>query len=356
MSEAGEIARALAEENDSRYTALRDANRSLSAQLAKEKIRTAEMVTAAYQGARDGAAGLVIPVVERPERQSKKRRDREEWAVPMLSDTQIAKITPSYNTEVAYERVALYAEKVVHLTEVQRSDHPVRKCHVSLLGDMVEGEDIFPGQQWLIDRSLFRQVMVDGPEILMPFLLRMCETFEEVHVDCVDGNHGRVGRKGDHHPETNMDRFLYTFLQALFAKEPKYRSRIHFRTGADLHPSEPNWYMVGEIGNYRPLQIHGWEIQGNGPWHGLTLKSKVNSWAAGAIPVPFQDMFMGHFHQVGMIPLNQRKVYVNGSTESDNDFARHIIGAQSVPKQWLLFVDPEKARVSASYDVALDGE
>lgn len=348
-----ELAVALDEESDERYLLLRQANQSLTASLVKEKARTEEVVAAAYQGARDAAASLVIPAVIPPSKQKKK--GSEEWALPMLSDTQLGKETHSYNSSVCAERVDRYANKILALTDLQRSNRPVRYAHVSMLGDMVEGEDIFPGQQWVIDSSLFQQVMVNGPEIFMPFFLKLLgkDGFESIVVDCVDGNHGRVGRKGAYHPQTNMDRFLYTFLKGLFEKEPKYRGRIKFNTGEDLHPTEQNWYRIARIGNYSALQIHGWEIRGNGPWHGITLKNKVNGWASGGITESFQDMFMGHYHQVGIIPLNKRKVYVNGSTESDNDYASHIIAAQSEPHQWLLFVDPKKGRVTNSYDVAL---
>lgn len=344
---------ALEEETDERYLLLRKANQSLTQKLIEEKARTDEVVAAAYQGARDAAASLVIPAVTPPAKQ--KGKGREEWALPMLSDTQLGKITPTYDSGVCAERVNRYADKILALTDLQRSNRPVRNAHVSMLGDMVEGEDIFPGQQWLIDSSLFAQVMVNGPEIFMPFFLKLLGEggFEFINVDCVDGNHGRIGRKGAYHPQTNMDRFLYTFLAGLFDKEPKLRDRIKFNTGEDLHPTEQNWYRIAHIGNYSALQIHGWEIRGNGPWHGITLKNKVNGWASGGINESFQDMFMGHYHQVGIIPLNKRKVYVNGSTESDNDFASHIIAAQSEPHQWLLFVDPERGRVTNSYDVAL---
>ena len=90
-------------------------------------------------------------------------------AVAILSDVQLAKVTPDYSTEVAEARVIEYANKIVNLTNLQRHAHTVKKCAVLVAGDIVEGELIFPGQSHLIDASLYNQVTVDGPRILTKF-------------------------------------------------------------------------------------------------------------------------------------------------------------------------------------------
>ena len=79
------------------------------------------------------------------------RTKGEEVAVAVLSDWQLAKVTPDYNSLICEERINKYADKVVSLTEIQRADHPVKDNHVWVLGDIVEGELIFPGQSFLID-------------------------------------------------------------------------------------------------------------------------------------------------------------------------------------------------------------
>ena len=72
--------------------------------------------------------------------------------------------TPDYDSSVAEERVIRYAHKIVKLAEIQRATHKINKCAVLCLGDIVEGELIFPGQSHLIDSSLYRQVTVETPE------------------------------------------------------------------------------------------------------------------------------------------------------------------------------------------------
>jgi hypothetical protein len=87
------------------------------------------------------------------------------------------------------------------------------------------------------------------------------------------------------------------------------------------------------------------------PWYGVG--KKVHSWASGAIPETFNDLMMGHYHQLALVPMNKRSVWANGSTESTNTFAAETLAAQSDPSQWLLFVNPDAGKVTASYAVRL---
>jgi hypothetical protein len=67
-------------------------------------------------------------------------------------------VTPDYNSDIAAERVYRYGEKVVKLIELQRANHPVNEARIYLLGDLLEGEEIFPGQAHRIDASLYAQL------------------------------------------------------------------------------------------------------------------------------------------------------------------------------------------------------
>lgn len=329
-----------AEDEDQRATI-----RRLSGQLAKARAYQAEYVAAVYRAAHDAMAGLSVPAVRVP--LGDKRRHQEEVAVPLVSDLQLAKVTPDYNSDVCAERMRLYARKILRLTEIQRSDHPVRKAVVCVLGDAIEGVDIFPGQQWLIDAGLYRQIMVDGPAIFMEFFRTLLTGFDTIECHWVIGNHGRIGRKGVFDPETNGDRMLGKLVQMLLKNEKRIKFVVPDGRG------DRNWYSIARVGNYSALCIHGDQIRGHSgfPWYGLG--KKVNGWASGAIHDPFDDVFMGHWHQLGVIPLGNRKVWANGSTESMNTYAQENMGSMGDPRQWLLYVNPEAGRVTASYAVDL---
>lgn len=344
-------------ESDDRYIELRRQVQSLTSRLSKEKNRTAELKAAARDGWEAAASGLILPKLTVVKSDRRIKRGTEEVCVPLLSDIQLGKATRTYRADVALARVHAYAEKIKHLTGIQREDHPVKKMHAAWIGDFVEGETIFPGQTWLLDISLQKQVGEVGVQMLMDWILTCLngpDGFETIEIDAVDGNHGRIGRRGDHSPETNADRMLYENIKRLVEWDKGLRDRVTINLAHEKSQYERNWYTIMQEGDYSALLIHGDQIRGNGPWHGVTLAKKVNGWASGGLKgETFTDVFMGHYHQCAMIPLNHRKIYCNGSTESDNDFARETLSAQSDPKQWLLFVKPSKGRVTVSYDVDL---
>lgn len=304
-----------------------------------------------HQAVEDAFASFKLNPIKAP-KADVRASAKPEVAMPLLSDTQLGKVTArgdselQYTSEIGIQRVRLYAEKIVELTDIQRSARPIPSCTAVMLGDIVEGEDIFPGQVHLIDSGLYRQV-VNASGMLVDYLRYLLQHFESIDAYGIIGNHGRVGRRGVYDPETNMDRMVYWIAQLALKDEPRINWII------PEGKFERNWYSVIEIGNYRALAVHGDQFKGalGMPWYGFA--KKINSWAAGSIPEPFQDVLMGHWHQRALIPLNTRNVYVNGSTESYNTFAQEVLGAMSDPSQWLLYVSPERGRVTAQYGVDL---
>lgn len=333
---------------DATVSDLRAANASLLRQLDKARVTRDELVDAVYRAARDAASALTLPPIAKPA--PDRRRGKAEAAVLVLSDWQLGKRTPSYSSEVCAERIERLAAKVRRLTAIQRADHPVRELHVLALGDMIEGELIFPGQAHRIDSSLYRQVTMDGPRILAGILREMLAEFERVTVWSVDGNHGAIGGpfRREMHPESNADRMLYRITSTLLESEPRLSWRMTDPEG------ERNWYMVAEIGTYRTLLLHGDQFRGTVgiPWYGIA--KKAGGWALGAIAETFDDIDFGHYHQPTRVTLNRATARCNGSTESHNTFAIEQLAAVGRPSQGLRFVEPEDGHVTAEYTVWLD--
>lgn len=325
---------------------------SYARQLNDVKHRQSDYIGAVWDAVTEAAEGWTIRPVKAPRLFKPKGDGPEEVAVALLSDTQTGKITPDYNTEVCRERVMRYAEKIVAIANVQRADHPVNECVISMLGDAVEGVDIFPGQQWLIDSTLYRQIFDTTPIIYVDFIRYLLAHFDTVRVVAVQGNHGRIGRKGVFGPEDNSDRMVYRVIKLMMRDEPRFSMDMADPEG------ERAWYKILRIGKYSALLIHGDQIRGSMgfPWYGLA--KKVHAWGSGGLggaDSSFQDVMMGHYHSLGLVPLNHRRVWANGSTESTNTFASETLAAQSNPAQWLLFVRPDKGMVTASYAVDLLG-
>lgn len=338
MPQFDEALEQAAEQSDLQAAAAR-----LARQLAREKERTETLVAAVYQAARDAAALHPIRQVDKPPAAARKRRGRPEVAVIHTTDWQCGKRTVSFDSEVLARRIAQMADKVAAITNVQRADHPVDEAVVILGGDMVEGVSIFPGQVWEVDATVYEQLFT-AAKIMASLILRMLREFKTVRVFDVSGNHGRIGRRGDMPRQDNIDTMLYRIVSERLEGQPRL-TWTHC----------PGWHQIIPIGDYRALVVHGDQIRsfgGNLPAYGILRK--VNAWAAGVLE-PFTDAYVGHFHTPQQLAAaDGRKVWMTGSPESDNEFAREFVAATGTPSQTLNFVDPERGRVTAHYAIVLD--
>lgn len=304
-----------------------------------------------YDAVKDSLEALAFDPIKPP---TVKHSTHPEIAVAVMSDWQLGKKTPTYDSDVCEQRVEEYGDKVLRLTDIQRAAHPVDELHVWLLGDMVEGEMIFPGQAHLIDSSVFRQAMVNGPRILGDFLRRMAGAFAKVHVVGVIGNHGSPGGRArrEYNPETNWDRVLYWFVKELFAASGQ--DNVTFDVPFEIN--ERAWYAIDDIGGYRTLLMHGDQLKW-GPRAPSTFQ-KILSWKAGGLngqAGTFDDVIAGHWHQTQRMRVGNTTVRMNGSTESTNTYAQEWLANMDDPSQWLMYVRPGRG-VTAEYQVWLSTE
>jgi hypothetical protein len=324
---------------------LRTENRRLARSIDKLKNIRGEASNVVYQAAYDAFSNFDLPKTSKPN--FGKSSKVSETAVAVLADWQLGKITPSYNSEVLAKRMDIYMEKLLEITEIQRTHHPVKNLHVWILGDIVEGEEIFPGQSHLIDSGIYRQVGINGPKILGKFLQTALENFEHVHVTAVIGNHGAIGgrMRKQHDPETNMDRLLYKICELVYESEDRITFNIPDGKG------ERNWYAIDYIGSYGTLLIHGDQLPHPSSVNGYY--KKIMGWKDGAIPEPFDDVFMGHYHQQAKMTIGSTILRVSGSPESFNTYAQEYFHSMSRPCQHLMFVHPENG-VTSEYSIWLD--
>lgn len=322
--------------------ALADTQRKLGARDSK----TAATVAAVERAARE--AYLARPPIVMPRPATDRRRRRAEVALWHLTDWQGGKQTVSYDLAVMQSRVESFCDKAQRITEIQRADHPVKAASVIFGGDMIEGTTIFAHQPWEVEAPLYEQLFAVADAI--EYAVRRALTIYE-HVDVVAewGNHGRIGRKGDSvKPSDNMDRILYGIVAERFGPE-KAAGRLTWLCTS-------RWFQPVVIGQYRAMLIHGDEIKGfGGQTPAYALVRKGNAWASGAVDFDFRDIYVGHYHNHNDYSLAAGgMVFMTGSTESDNEFAREFVAAASVPSQRLHFIDPDKGRVTAEYRIFLD--
>lgn len=319
---------------------LREALKRAQAEKARLKHRNEEMVAAIYQAAKDAALSKPPVKVKPPTKDT--RKGKAEVAVIHCTDWQLGKRTVSYGSETCGQRIERFIDKCLHITEIQRKHHPVKEAVLMLGGDMVEGIGIFPGQIYEVDSLLYEQLF-EVSRLISTTIATLASNFESVRVVCEYGNHGRIGRYGEMPKGDNIDRISYEIARNKIGHLVK-----------DWQSSDA-WYQIIHIGNYKALLVHGDEIKsfgGNTPAFGILRK--VNAWAGGVIE-PFNDCYMGHWHTpMSLTMSNGGRIFVTGSPESHNEYAREFVAATGIPSQRLHFIDPDKGRVAAEYVVWLD--
>lgn len=327
-----------------RLQELEDLTGRLQRQLAQARAKSETLVQAVWSGARDAmvAHGPLRPV---PAPNLGKPARGAEVAIWDLGDWQGSKVTPSYNSAVMVQRVHRFVDKAAKITAMQRAAHPVDNCVVIFGGDMVEGLFNFPTQPFEVDATLFEQY-VSVAMLLVDVVRRALSHYRHVTVVPEWGNHGRIGSKRSAVPRAdNVDRMAYELARQLLAGEKRL-----------TWPDCPEDIQRLEVGNYRAIVLHGDEPGRTGFVAPTAMVQYVTRLQSGAMGWEFRDAYVHHYHNHGeyALPNGRGSVYYNGSTESDNRYARDGMAATAVPSQRLHFVDPEQGRVAAVYKVWLE--
>lgn len=269
-------------------------------------------------------------VVSPPQLPTRRPKGAPEAAILAIGDTQIGKVTSTYNVVVAEQRILRAGEKLVKLASYRNA--PVDTCYVWFLGDMVEGESIFGGQPYEIEIGAMQQAVHAAPQAMAKLCLYLRQYFAKVHVRCVVGNHGRIGSISQgSHPKTNWDRVSYE-VTALLLK------------GVDVDfQVAPDFWWAEQVLGHGHLLVHGDQIGGAGTDGPL---SKAAMGWIDSVPASWRYLWMGHFHNARWLTVNRRVVIVNGSTESDNLYAQRQLKAQTDPLQWCAFANEEHGIIS----------
>jgi hypothetical protein len=215
-----------------------------------------------------------------------------------------------------------------------------------LLGDIVEGELVYPGQAWQVDASAYVQVALVGPEIVAGFLRRLLAVVERVHVVAVPGNHGVVGRHNS--PETNYDRLVYEVCRQILAGEKRITWQIAHERGAFAG------LAVDEIGpQLSVLAWHGHQARRVSSSSHLPFYKLIQGWRSGGLDRPFNVSLCGHHHVPTMLSLSGVTHWINGTFASDAEYAIERFASNVRPAQWLLFGRPDRG-ITASYLVDVE--
>ena len=301
-------------------------------QLIKEKAST-QIVVEILQD--------VIPTTKftpKPLKVCKSRyKNKEEKAVVLWSDMHIGRYSP----ELMQKKVSTFYSTIVKMVDTQRSSIPIKDLHIFMLGDVVDGDEIFPAQSYEQKFYLMEQMFTYGLPMVTNLINQLSNHFESITISCVPGNHGRKSKLTD--TRLNFDTIFYEACKLATASNPCIKWNITWE-----------WYQVVEIYGNRFLITHGANIRSwlNIPFYGIIQKGM--RWQ-GSLPEEWNYLCMGHFHTILFFKWNNFKTFMNGTWLDNDDYALRELGMDSSTEQVLFGVSQRKG-TTWRYDIKLNGK
>ena len=234
----------------------------------------------------------------------------------------------NFDSKIFAEEVNVYIEQLKNIIEEVKKNHYVPIMAVSLLGDMVEGEDIFKTQRNYIDRIIVDQVC-EVVEILAGILIELTKYVPEIRVYCVAGNHGRISK--EHHFRDNFDYLVYKMLYKWLEAYDNLNMFIGTHCMIYRIPSVPDWLW---------LDAHGDNIRSYHkiPYYGMEQASLKYTSLAGE---DINYISIGHHHKSTSLTTPAGEIFMNGSWTGGSPLAINKFIDTATAVQKVLIVDPE---------------
>ena len=290
---------------------------------------------------------------------SRKKTSRlsQRTAVLLLSDWQLGELVHevetggmnSYSWAQAEKRCGRLVDAVIGSLENQMRVYKIDRLIIAVLGDIVEGHDIFSGQSWSLDKDAALQA-VDGADLMAAALTAIVEPFLpvglQVDIYCVPGNHGKPGgRRAGTTPVTfNFDLLLYEILKRQLSSWPVHEFAV-----------EPAGRLLFSAADQICLMTHGNEVRGWGgfPYYGL---DKVHARMTMELETLFTHWLLGHWHSAAVLPAGRGMRVVNGTMVGANQLTQSAVLTTSAPSQTLLYMSTEYGLAEIAYLVLEPGK
>lgn len=263
----------------------------------------------------------------------------EEELVLLLSDLQVGIRSATYDFDVFKRRMDNLGKNLLKVARLHRMAHPIKTLNVFMLGDFVHNENVLrfislEELEGVVSKQIFE---VAVPE-LTKFLELMLANFANVRVWAVRGNHGSFGKL--HATTTNLDDFVYRFLQQVFSKEKRIKFNI-----------SNNFYAFADVQKWKFILVHGDTIRMHYqlPYYGITTRAMRWLGSLG----DFDYLCLGHFHTYAVLDWNNITIFMNGTFLSDDDWTKQRLGLKSSICQMLLGVH-QRVGVSFARKILLD--
>jgi hypothetical protein len=274
-----------------------------------------------------------MPAYDAPVLEHVVSRHGEEAAVLVISDVHVGKWVMSeevgdsfgYSVPEFKRRLGKLREALAEIIAIHRRSIPIKRLYVLMLGDLVDGSDMRPGQKLRVDQTVGAQTLTFSREFV-PFLAGLGQMFDEVRVIVVGGNHGRVGKPGENMPWDNFDVMAGHFLETALQFAPNIKVHVSHRP-----------YEIARINGLEIYMAHGESVRGGSglasvPTYGI---AKAAARDVGLHQRLFDAYIIGHFHTAQDLDINGIPVLINGCWDGGDSYSVNQLHVASVPAQWL---------------------
>ena len=261
--------------------------------------------------------------------------------VLMLSDIQAGTFISAeatgglndYNWNSLEKQFVKLRDGAISILSKQLNETPLLKIY--MLGDMVEGLGIFPGQQYHCDKDVYQQFF-GLAELLSKYLQEMLQVFDDIEVYTVPGNHGRIGKKGETPHYLNWDNFLYRHVQTMMQNFDRIKWNI---TDA--------WYQLDTTFETTTLLTHGDGIKSWGgiPFYGIQRMDARNTKMYASKKMFYDLIAMGHFHTPAELPTPTGPIMINGCFPGASVFALKDLNTANRPQQTLFGIHKDYGKI-----------
>jgi len=229
----------------------------------------------------------------------------------LISDVHFGKITSSFNLEVCKRRLEYYKRKVIENYFFLLNKYEITKVEFVILGDIIDGNHIYPTHPHNVEVVLFEQVFKRGlVEIFAEFIKELHCLNKNLVVVCNPGNHGRSTKYDPH--SNNADMYFFFCLKYYFSN---YMD-IKFHIPETVH-SEEKLFLSPYSDS---LNSHGHITKGGKD--GALVKSiidRVKEWKLGGRFGNFKFYNCGHYHSNFIFPSNFGITVVSNGTFVSDD-------------------------------------
>lgn len=235
----------------------------------------------------------------------------------------------TFNLAIAHERMQYTVETAVHLLKILDSGMDYPGIVFVLGGDLISGN--IHEELAATNEINTMPTVLDLYGQLVVVIEKLADTFGNVLVPCVTGNHGRDTRKTwskDRHA-TSFDWLLCQFLAKHFARD----KRVTFY----IPDSSDALYKIFDT---RYNLTHGDQFRGGdsiiGPIGPLTRGNQKKQARNQAVGQEYDVMICGHWHQY----IHLERLIVNGSMKGYDEYAYQNNFGFEPPRQGLWLTHP----------------